>query len=39
MIAPRVSDEMPTVVAASPTYLARRGTPKKCRRTWRGTEK
>jgi DNA-binding transcriptional LysR family regulator len=28
MIAVRVSDEMPIVVAASPDYLARRGTPK-----------
>jgi DNA-binding transcriptional LysR family regulator len=28
MIAVRVSDEIPIVVAASPAYLARRGTPK-----------
>jgi len=28
MIAVRVSDEMPFVVAAAPAYLARRGTPK-----------
>ena len=28
MIAVRVSDEMPIVVAASPAYLAQRGTPK-----------